>query len=80
MYLPVGLSSLATKTDKSLQIRLLRSAVSYHRKLREEGAYVRHRDGKLPWKQIAERMRNDGASYMFAPATCAKKYEEIGGH
>lgn len=67
-------------TDKSGQIRLLRSAVSYHRKLREEGAYVRHRDGKLPWKQIAERMRNDGASYMFAPATCAKKYEEIGGH
>lgn len=62
-----------------MQVRLLRSAVRYHKLLREEGAYVRHRDGKLPWKQIAERMKADGASYVFAPATCAKKYEEIAG-
>ncbi|KAI4715510.1 hypothetical protein E4T48_08300 [Aureobasidium sp. EXF-10727] len=32
---------------------------------------------KLPWKKVAEWMFSHGASYPFAGATCAKKWEQI---
>jgi hypothetical protein len=32
---------------------------------------------KLPWKKISQWMKDEGSSYLFAPATCAKKWEEI---
>ncbi|KAI5195197.1 hypothetical protein E4T39_08344 [Aureobasidium subglaciale] len=32
---------------------------------------------KLPWKKVAEWMLSHGASYPFAGATCAKKWEQI---
>lgn len=68
--------ALADNGDK---VRLLRRGVAYHRKLRNEGAYNRHRDGKLPWGHISTWMREHGSSYTFAPATCKKKYDEISG-
>jgi hypothetical protein len=39
----------------------------------------RHRSvgGKLPWKKVAEWMFSQGASYPFAGATCAKKWEQM---
>lgn len=32
---------------------------------------------KTPWKKVAEWMAAHGASYPFAPATCAKKWEQL---
>ena len=34
---------------------------------------------KMPWKKISQWMKENGASYIFAPATCAKKWAEIKG-
>lgn len=36
-----------------------------------------HVASKPPWKKISEWMKDNGASYPFAPATCAKKWEHI---
>jgi len=33
--------------------------------------------GKLPWKKIGDWIREEGGSYHFGAATCAKKWEEI---
>ncbi|GAB7354030.1 hypothetical protein MBLNU459_g4615t1, partial [Dothideomycetes sp. NU459] len=30
-----------------------------------------------PWKKVSETMQKNGASYPFAPATCAKKWEQV---
>ena len=59
------------------QIRLLRRGVAHAKKLRTEGAYNRSRSSKLPWKYIAQYMEKHGSSYSFAPATCAKKWDEL---
>ncbi|KAG9686809.1 hypothetical protein KCU95_g6289, partial [Aureobasidium melanogenum] len=37
----------------------------------------RNTASKLPWKKVAEWMLAHGASYPFAGATCAKKWEQI---
>lgn len=58
-------------------MRLLRRGVARAKKLRSEGAYNRTRSNKLPWKFIAEYVEDHGASYSFAAATCAKKWEEM---
>lgn len=59
------------------QVRLLRRGVAHSKKLRTEGAYNRIRGTKLPWKYIAQYMEDHGSSYSFAPATCAKKWDEL---
>jgi hypothetical protein len=61
------------------QIHLLRRGVARAHKLRGEGAYNRSRSSKLPWKHIAEYIEKHGGSYSFAPATCAKKWDEVVG-
>lgn len=33
---------------------------------------------KVPWKKVSERIREMGGTYLFAPATCAKKWVEGG--
>jgi hypothetical protein len=32
---------------------------------------------KMPWKKISEYIVDNGGSYAFAPATCAKKWETL---
>ena len=59
------------------QVRLLRRGVAHAKKLRAEGAYNRARSTKLPWKYIAGYIEEHGGSYSFAPATCAKKWDEL---
>ncbi|GAB7326180.1 hypothetical protein MBLNU13_g10179t3 [Cladosporium sp. NU13] len=58
-------------------IRLLRRGVAHAKRLRAQGAYNRIRSSKLPWKYIAQYMEEHGSSYSFAPATCAKKWDEL---
>jgi hypothetical protein len=69
----------ATLTYDTTQIRLLRRGVARAHKHRGEGAYIRSRSSKLPWKHIAEYIEEHGGSYSFAPATCAKKWDEVIG-
>ena len=52
------------------QLELLAEAVEKFD--RGEGA-------NLPWKKMAKWMKKEGSSYLFAPATCAKKWQEING-
>ena len=60
------------------QVRLLRRGVAHAKQLRTEGAYNRIRSSsKLPWKYIAQYMEEHGSSYSFAPATFAKKWDEL---
>jgi hypothetical protein len=35
------------------------------------------KSNKLPWKKISDWMIGQGASYPFAPATCARKWDDI---
>ena len=49
------------------QLELLRKAVA---KYDTDG-------GSLPWKKMSKWMKSKGSSYEFAPATCAKKWQEI---
>ncbi|KAK6436787.1 hypothetical protein LTR95_007026, partial [Oleoguttula sp. CCFEE 5521] len=58
-------------------IRLLHRAINHHQKRMELGKQGRTRDGKLPWKRISVWIKEHGGSYLFAPATCAKKWEEV---
>lgn len=44
---------------------------------RKTNVRQRNNGGKLPWKKVAEWMFSQGASYPFAGATCAKKWEEM---
>jgi hypothetical protein len=69
--------TLITDADSYRQIRLLRRGVAHAKKLRTEGAYIRTRSTKLPWKYIAEYIEEHGGTYSFAPATCAKKWDEL---
>lgn len=32
---------------------------------------------KIPWKRVAEYIKNNGGSYHFGNATCRKKYDEL---
>ncbi|CAD0090831.1 unnamed protein product [Aureobasidium mustum] len=69
-------------TQKS-QIMLLIEAVEYFSEASQESssrksnARQRGTANKLPWKKVAEWMLSRGASYPFAGATCAKKWEQI---
>ncbi|KAK6436479.1 hypothetical protein LTR95_007330 [Oleoguttula sp. CCFEE 5521] len=58
-------------------VRLLHRAIAHHQKRMELGKQGRARDGKLPWKRISVWIKEHGGSYLFAPATCAKKWEEV---
>ena len=59
-------------------IRLLRRGVAYvSRQPAVNGTNRRCRTGKLPWKDISAYIRQHGGSYTFAPATCAKKWDEV---
>jgi hypothetical protein len=44
---------------------------------RKTNVRQRSNGGKLPWKKVAEWMFSQGASYPFAGATCAKKWEQM---
>ncbi|KAI4725876.1 hypothetical protein E4T49_06326 [Aureobasidium sp. EXF-10728] len=44
---------------------------------RKTNVRQRSNSTKLPWKKVAEWMFSHGASYPFAGATCAKKWEQI---
>ncbi|KAK3720157.1 hypothetical protein LTR37_003981 [Vermiconidia calcicola] len=63
---------------KHRDVTLLRRAVKYY--VREDAASPCSRRGakKMPWKKVSEWMHERGSSYFFAPATCAKKWEELG--
>ncbi|KAK3711706.1 hypothetical protein LTR37_009483 [Vermiconidia calcicola] len=63
---------------KHRDVTLLRRAVKYY--VREDSASPCLRRGakKMPWKKVSEWMHERGSSYFFAPATCAKKWEELG--
>lgn len=37
----------------------------------------RDRNGRMPWKKVSEWMSKKGSTYVFAPATCAKKFKEL---
>lgn len=68
---------------QELQIMLLIEAVESFSEVTQESSSrksnVRQRGNanKLPWKKVAEWMLSHGASYPFAGATCAKKWEQI---
>jgi hypothetical protein len=32
---------------------------------------------RVPWKQVAEYIANNGGSYHFGNATCRKKWDEL---
>jgi hypothetical protein len=52
------------------QIRLLKKAV---RKL----THGDPKNCKVPWKQVAEYIANNGGSYHFGNATCRKRWDEL---
>jgi len=54
-----------------MQVRLLKKAV---RKLATGSDISR---GKVPWKQVAEYIANNGGSYHFGNATCRKRWDDL---
>jgi hypothetical protein len=62
-------------TDRD--VRLLRRAVAHVNKQPSGNGHRRRRTGKLPWKEVSEYITRYGGSYCFAPATCAKKWDEV---
>jgi hypothetical protein len=64
-------------TDRD--VCLLRRGVTYVSRQPAVNGNRRRRTGKLPWKDISAYIRQHGGSYSFAPATCAKKWEEVAG-
>jgi len=63
-------------TDRD--IRLLRRGVAYVlRQPTVNGTNKRRRTGKLPWKDVSSYICQHGGSYSFAPATCAKKWDDV---
>ncbi|KAI9710839.1 MAG: hypothetical protein M1828_002011 [Chrysothrix sp. TS-e1954] len=58
-------------TDNDL--RLLTDAVA---KLRPKTG-PSHRERRIPWQKVAERIAHKGGSYFFGNATCRKKWDEI---
>jgi hypothetical protein len=53
------------------QVRLLKRAV---RKLINGSDPSKNR---VPWKQVAEYIANNGGSYHFGNATCRKRWDEL---
>lgn len=65
-------------TDRD--VRLLRRGVAFiDSRPAASGSNKRRRTGKLPWKDISAYIRQHGGSYSFAPATCARKWDEVIG-
>jgi len=60
-----------TKVTNLNEVRLLKKAV---RKLTTASDYAQSR---VPWKQVAEYIANNGGSYHFGNATCRKKWDEL---
>ena len=60
-------------------VRLLRRGVAFVSRQPAVNGNRRRRTGKLPWKDISAYIREHGGTYSFAPATCAKKWEEVSG-
>ncbi|KAF2486584.1 hypothetical protein BDY17DRAFT_321364 [Neohortaea acidophila] len=57
---------------------LLRRAVRYYcTGVEAEKLKVRAGRRRTPWKKVSEWMKKHGGSYRFAPATCARKWEEV---
>ncbi|KAM3419156.1 hypothetical protein BST61_g5100 [Cercospora zeina] len=59
-------------------VRLLRRAVA-----RFSGQHGRGRgrdSGRLPWKQVSDYLTQEGSSYHFAAATCARKWKDLGAN
>ncbi|KAF2211623.1 hypothetical protein CERZMDRAFT_98504 [Cercospora zeae-maydis SCOH1-5] len=55
---------------------LLREAVARFSSQHDLG---RGRDsGRLPWKKISDYLKQEGVSYPFAAATCARKWKDLG--
>lgn len=76
-------SALHCYLTQESQIMLLVEAVEYFSEALQESSSrksnlrQRGNTNKLPWKKVAEWMLSHGASYPFAGATCAKKWEQI---
>lgn len=66
--------------DNRMQVRLLKRAVTVHLKRKAAGNYAKMREGKVPWKRISAWIKDNGGSYLFAPATCARKWDEVEGN
>jgi hypothetical protein len=58
-------------------VRLLRRAVAHVNRQPSGNGNRRRRTGKLPWKEVGDYITRYGGSYCFAPATCARKWEEV---
>ncbi|QIW96832.1 hypothetical protein AMS68_002350 [Peltaster fructicola] len=56
-------------------VKLLRTALHRHYDL--EAFDCKSTNAKVPWKKIAQWLDDNGASYKFASATCARKWDEI---
>lgn len=54
-----------------LKIHLLKKAVG---KLTPNSEISK---GKVPWKQVAEYIANNGGSYHFGNATCRKRWDKL---
>ena len=65
------------EADFNDQVELLSEAVEYFLAEPSKSARKRKPFRKLPWKKISQWMKDNGSSYLFAPATCARKWEEI---
>ncbi|KYG41683.1 hypothetical protein M433DRAFT_137840 [Acidomyces richmondensis BFW] len=52
-------------------LRILRRAVNHF------ATHSRTRSGKIPWKMVSKWIQENGGSYAFGPATCAKKWDAI---
>lgn len=56
-----------------LQVRLLEDAIEMY--VDSESARDSH--GRIPWKKISNWMKENGSSYTFAGATCARKWKAL---
>ncbi|KAK4545582.1 hypothetical protein LTR36_002932 [Oleoguttula mirabilis] len=53
--------------------RLLREAVEHCSRNGKGAAASR----KIPWKRVSEYVKSNGGTYLFAPATCARKWDAL---
>ncbi|KAF2172919.1 hypothetical protein M409DRAFT_16874 [Zasmidium cellare ATCC 36951] len=58
---------------KANDIRLLEDAVDMF----ADSVSARYNHGRIPWKKISDWMKDNGSSYTFAGATCARKWKAL---
>jgi hypothetical protein len=63
-------------TDRDVHL-LRRGVAAVSRRPAVDGGQKRRRTGKLPWKDISAYIKHNGGSYSFAPATCARRWDEV---